>query len=176
MKLLALWRERFFSSQYTQLRREELPQDSCEKYDICRNEHLGKLPWPLAILWALTVLFAGVLGSYVSTQSRYRESIPQNSCLKGTISDPRARRFCLSAPASIGSTETIFQYNSSFAAAPANAAVSEPIWDSLIPSKSPVSSVLCFGSYFQMDWATSKIEPMERMFLCSVSSINCTAW
>ena len=158
MKLLALGRERFFSSQYTQLHREELPQDSCEKDEICRNENLGTLRWPLTLLWALTVIFAGVLGWYISTQSRYRESIPQNSCLKDTTSDPRGQRFCLSAPAATGSTETIFQYNSSFAAAPANAAVSEPIWDSLIPSKSLVCCVFCFGSYFQMDWATSKSE------------------
>ena len=145
MKLLALWRDRSLSSQYTPVLHEQRPQDSCEKYEICRSESLGTVWWPLAILWAVTVIIAGVLGSYISTQSRCRESMPQNSCQNGTTPDPWGQHFYLFIAAAAGTTETIFQYNSSFAAAPANAAVSEPIWDSLIPSKFIVTSILCSG-------------------------------
>ena len=146
MRFLAPLEERFLSSQYTQLRHEELPQNSCEKHEVYQNETLGALRLPLAILWAITVIVAGLIGSYAGTQSRYRQSMLQNSCLKGIISDPSGQRCYLFAPAVTDDTQTIFQYNSSFAAAPRNATMSEPIWDSLIPSQFPVSSVLCLGS------------------------------
>lgn len=65
-------------------------------------------------------------------------------------------------PVPIGPLRSIFQYNSSFAAPPPKDAGSEPIWDSMIPSKSQTLYPLPSRSENYCRWPRLHQRPNHR--------------
>lgn len=139
------------SVRYTQLlsRTEELNTndgDSCGKVQRSRfsdraREKLFRLPIQAPLGGLITViLFAGVagfiLGAHVFRKQqpgREGDAMPQGAFDCFQLRNISAEK-SLIVP--IGLTIVTFKYNESFASPPLARASTEPVWDSLIPSKS----------------------------------------
>lgn len=145
--LYNLFEQYLGSSTYSPLDQDGMVEEPLQK-DIFRHFGSSKQSrYCYLILSAILITLAGAAGYLLGTLKNYNQCEIKH--LVGTVIRGRyPSNNLIVSPAylldvvPIGSSHEIFQYNSSFAAPPPKEGGSEPVWDSMIPSKSDISLTL----------------------------------
>ena len=131
------------SSTYSRLDQDGMVEEPLQK-DIFRHFGSSKQPrYFYLILSTIFIALAGAAGYLLGTLKNHNQCEVEH--LIGTVTRGRypSNNLIVSPTYLLGivpirTSREIFQYNSSFAAPPPKEGGSEPVWDSMIPSKSNV--------------------------------------